>query len=80
MSSPAEAKLLYILLLQVWIISWLVTAAFVFLPAAYLLLPTRILVKVDNWFDAVGDKINPKVCLRSGFKYALVCIWVGYGI
>ncbi len=48
---------------QVWIVSWLVTAAFVFLPAAYLLLPARILIKVDNWFDALGNKINPKVSL-----------------
>jgi hypothetical protein len=43
---------------QVWIVSWIVTFVFVTLPALYLLLPARIHVRVDRFFERIGDALD----------------------
>ncbi|EFJ39565.1 hypothetical protein VOLCADRAFT_100805 [Volvox carteri f. nagariensis] len=45
---------------QVWIVSWICTAAFVVLPALYLLLPSRILLRFEAAFERIGDALNVK--------------------
>ncbi|GLC36709.1 sequence orphan Slt1 [Pleodorina starrii] len=50
---------------QVWIVSWIVTAVFVVLPAFYLLLPTRILLRVEAALERIGDALNVKKALAA---------------
>ncbi|KAG2451461.1 hypothetical protein HYH02_004059 [Chlamydomonas schloesseri] len=49
---------------QVWIVSWICTAGIVLLPAIYFLLPTRIQLKVDAFFDRVATTLNPKAAIE----------------
>ncbi|KAG2448929.1 hypothetical protein HYH02_006277 [Chlamydomonas schloesseri] len=49
---------------QVWIVSWICTAGIVLIPAIYFLLPTRIQLKIDSFFDRVAHAVNPKLIIE----------------
>ncbi|PNW74959.1 hypothetical protein CHLRE_12g502600v5 [Chlamydomonas reinhardtii] len=49
---------------QVWIVSWICTAGIVLLPALYFLLPTRIQIKIDGFFERIAAVLNPKAALE----------------
>ncbi|PNW77626.1 hypothetical protein CHLRE_10g445000v5 [Chlamydomonas reinhardtii] len=49
---------------QVWIVSWICTAGIVLLPALYFLLPTKVQLRIDAFFDRVAQTLNPKLIIE----------------
>ncbi len=44
--------------------SWICTAAIVLLPALYFLLPTRIQLKIDAFFERIATALNPRAAIQ----------------
>lgn len=44
--------------------SWICTAGIVLLPALYFLLPTKVQLRIDAFFDRVAQTLNPKLIIE----------------